>query len=107
MDCEGRKMHQEQNGPFSTKLEILCFLFLNAWAILAQPFCVAVCERGARHKTGRKQEDPPGRKLVENCKSLTGRKLEFSFKKELQKTARQLGAGTKYIYREIKREREM
>ena len=76
---------------------------------MAQPFCVAVCKRGARNKTGKKLEDPAGRKLVERCKPQTGRKLEFSFNKKTGKKlpgslARELSV---YIYRERKREREM
>ena len=88
----------------STKLEIFSFLpvfyqfstsFSNAWAIGARPFCVAVCEGGARHKTGRKMEAPPARKLVENWTSETGRKLEYCIKTY---TIKKKAVWHKYIY---------
>ena len=79
-------MNPRAKWTLSTKLEVLSFLlvfyqcsagFLTAWAMLVRPFCVVVCECGARHKTGRKLKAPPGRKLVENRRSETGTRLKF------------------------------
>ena len=85
MDLEGRKINQRpkwtlahtaRNIKFSIGFPIVFYRFPNAWAIWARPFCAAVCEGSARHKTGRKLEAPPVRKLVENWRSKTGTKLE-------------------------------
>ena len=71
-------VHKARNSWFSTDfLSVFyrCFKFVVIWA---RPFRVAVCEIGAGNKTGRKLEAPLGRKLVENWRSATDRKLEFS-----------------------------
>ena len=78
-------MTKGQNGPLSTKLQIIKFVIgllivfcslckcVGDWA---RAFCVTVCEGGAKHKTGRKLEASRGRKLLENSRLKSGTKLK-------------------------------